>query len=277
MSNDTLAPEALKHLHVFRRCLPMQVRLHEIVRSLGSTDGQVCLDIGTENGMLSYHLRKNGGKWHTVVVSEDAASTVREVVVDNVHVVDGGNLPFKKKSFDVVVISDSLERFIDDDAFIEECHRILKPDGRLVVNVARLKSWTMISLVRRMAGVTPEKRGLARAGYTETDLFKVLKNGFDVHNMRSYTRFFVEFTDLVVAGLLGRAMSAGRDSRWLMQFYSVAGVFYRLAFQLDMLLLFNKGHRLIALAKRRSWRSRDAPVLVDGRSISEAVLSRVIR
>jgi hypothetical protein len=114
-----------------------------------------------------------------------------------------------------------------------------------------------------------------RPGYSESDLFRILKNGFDVHHMRSYSRFFLEFTDTIAQFLVRRArQSAEGTEKERLATYSTFHVLYGLAFQLDMLLFFTRGHHLIALAKRRAWRPRNAPVLVDGRSISEAVLSK---
>ena len=46
-----------------------------------------------------------------------------------------------------------------------------------------------------MLGLTFEKQGRVRPGYTESALFNILKDGFDVHHVRSYSRFFVEFVD----------------------------------------------------------------------------------
>ena len=70
------------------------------------------------------------------------------------------------------------------------------------------------------------------------------------------------------------AIPPGRYPRRVL---SIGGFFYKIAEQFDMLLLFNRGHRLVAVGKRRGWRPRDAPILVDGRSISEAVLSRTFQ
>jgi len=266
--------EAAAQLHIFRKRLPLQVCLQETLRSLGSTDGQNCLDIGDDNGMIGYHLRKHGGKWSSVVTSPEALATVKQVLPENAFLMEKNTLPFKKKTFDCVVVVCALERFQNDSAFIEECHRVLKPDGRLVVNVARTKSVSLVNLVRRALGVTLQKKGWIRGGYTESELFTILKDGFDVHNMRSYSRLFIELVDAVVARLsLGRAVEDGGDPR-LKRMFSIAGPFYRLAFQLDMLLFFSRGHHLIATAKRRAWSPRKAPILVDGRSITEAVLSR---
>jgi demethylmenaquinone methyltransferase/2-methoxy-6-polyprenyl-1,4-benzoquinol methylase len=48
---------------------------------------------------------------------------------------DGTRLPFALNSFDAVFLSFTLELFADDEmtVVLNECHRILKPGGRLVV------------------------------------------------------------------------------------------------------------------------------------------------
>ena len=273
---DGIRPStAEKHFNLFRRSLPLRLRLQEIERSLGSVDGLVCLDIGTDSGVISHYLRKMGGKWDTVVADEATAATVREVVPDNVYVFEGQALPFKKKSFDAVVIANALERIANDEQFIEECHKILKPDGKLVVSVANVKPWTVIGTVRRLLGLTYEKHGLVRPGYSESDLFNLLKHGFDLQGVRTYSRFFVELVDsivLFIANRLKRGPAADEGQK--LRLYAVARVFFWLAFQMDLLLFLNRGSYLVALAKRRAWRPRRAPVLMDGRSIPEAVLSK---
>ena len=262
--------------HVFRKSMPFRVMLHEILRTVGSTDGQACLDVGSPNGMLSRLLRENGGKWQSVAVNErDAAGLSAMLEEGTVHSAPPGELPFKRKSFDAVVILNVLERAPSDETFIEECHRVLKPDGRLFVHTAHVKPWSCLTPFRTVCGMSPEHLGLRRPGYTESELFSLLKNGFNVLNVKSYSRFFIELVDVFVQGRLRRLASQGVDApARRMRVYSVAAPFYRVADQLDLLLFFTRGHRLLASANRRTWRPRNAPVLVDGRSISEAVLSR---
>jgi SAM-dependent methyltransferase len=268
-------PEAANDAHVFRKSVPMRAELHEIVRALGTIADKMCLDIGSRNGVLSHYLRRLGGKWSSAVATDAAAESLRRVVGEDVHVLEGPVLPFKKKTFDVVVVWDFLEAVPADEDFIEECHRVLQPDGLLVVHVPHDKAWTLLRPMRALLKLGPASRGLARSGYSEARLFGILKNGFNVHNMRSYSRFFVEFVDCFVRFLERRVDPAAPDhDRRIMRIYSVANPFYWIANQVDMLLFFARGHYLVASAKRRAWRPRNAPVLADGRSISEAVLSR---
>jgi len=266
--------EAKRHVHAFRNSLTMQVSLHEIGRAVGKTDGLNCLDIGVDNGMMGYHLRKLGGKWHSAVSGEDTARILKEFVQTNVDVLSGNGLPFKKKIFDLVVVADYLQTVRDDDLFIEECHRILQPDGKIVITVPNLKSWSVVNPLRSILNAGPDERGWVRPGYTESHMFSILKHGFDVHQMRTYGKLFVEITDTVVKSIALRRIAAEGKDVDLHKVYAVGGAMSKIAYQLDMLLFMGRGFRLIARAKRRAWRPRNAPILVDGRSISEVVLSR---
>jgi len=275
VTENDLGPEAKRDLNLFRKRLSLQVMLHEVMRFVEVGEDQAALDLGACNAFMSHHLRKLGGDWQTVVVERGREAPARAVLGDAVHVFGGLPLPFEDKSFDVVVVLDYLERAESPEDFVAECHRILKPDGRLVLNVVHLKPWSLVRGVRAMLGLSYEKLGLQRAGYSESRLFNLLKHGFDVHQVKSYSRFFLEVTDAVVAAAVNRVRNCGLDvEERSRRVYAGAAFFYRLAYQLDMLLFFTRGNRLMAVAKRRGWRPRNAPVLSDGRTITEAVLQR---
>lgn len=44
-------------------------------------------------------------------------------------------LPFKDESVDEILLFHTLEHLVYRDAFIEECHRVLKPDGTILVKL----------------------------------------------------------------------------------------------------------------------------------------------
>jgi len=252
---------------VFRKSLAMQMELHEVLAVLGSTGDLDCLEIGSTNAMFSYQLRRAGGRWHSLATDAETAARIREGVEDNVDVLppETGE-PFAKSTFDVVLVFGMLETQTSDAAFVKRCHRMLKPEGRLIVCAAREKPFSLLNPVRALV----QRAGQVRIGYTEGRLFTALKNGFDVSSVRTYRRFFMALADTVVESVDSRRAAGPADARC--RLYKVAAVFYWFAFQLDALLFLTRGHRMIAVAKRRGWRSREAPVLSDGRSISEAVL-----
>ncbi len=266
------------HQFLFRKSIPLQLRFQEVKRAVGDPDGMTCLEMGNDNGAFSFQLRRLGGDWHTVVRDTTTAAAVQELVATDVHVFDGKALPFAAKSFDLVVVGGGMEQATDETTFIELFHRILKPDGRVVVCVQRLKPFSLLNPLRHM--LTPsdqdrDRRRIGREGYTEGELFRALKDGFDVHTMRSYSRIFVELVDLLTASTLAR--HGGKpDDATLARVHRRAYPFAWLAFQLDLLMFFTRGHRLVATAKRRAWLPRKTPILIDGRSISEAVLSSAV-
>ena len=268
-----LSPEAVRDGHLFRCSLPMRVKLDRIGRAVGPTHGMTCLEVGFDNGIMSYHMRQNGGTWHTVTTSEAAARSARDWAGDNVHVLKRGALPFKKKDFDIVVAADMLERVENPAAFIADCHRLMKPDSRLVLTAANRKKWTLMRLLRNaLASPGYESRQESKyPGFTETELFGLLKDGFDLHGMHKYRGFFVEAVNLILQAMIRRR--AQHDELAGMRLHSMAKPFFFLAAQLDMLLFFVRGHCLLAVAKRRPWLPRKTPVLTDGRSIPEAVLN----
>ena len=224
---------------------------------------------------MSMALRRAGGTWRTLARNPDAKPLLEQALGDTVGVFDGQSLPYEDKFFDVVVIADFLERIIEDSALITECHRVIKPGGRLLVSVPHAKQFAPMHSIQHVLGLTPGKLGMARQGYSETELFQLLKHGFDVHTVRSHTKLFVEIVDTIARLLALRLERTNGTAEQLVALYSRTYPFYWIAFQFDFFLFFMKGCRLAAVAKRHLWRSRTAPVLNDGRSISEVVLSKV--
>jgi len=252
---------------VFRKSLAMQIELQESRAALRDVADLVCLDIGSSNAMFSYQLRRAGGRWHSLTADAATAARIREVVEDHVEVLPPPpEEPFAKGTFDVVIVFGMLETQASDAAFVKQCHRMLKTDGRLIVCAARKKPFSLLNTVRGRL----QPAGQLRIGYTEGRLFAALKSGFDVSSLRTYQRFFMALASAVVESMDSRRAAGPVDARC--RLHKAAAILYWFAFQLDALLFLTRGHRMIAVAKRRGWRLREAPVLSDGRSITEAVL-----
>lgn len=267
-------PEAARWVDEYRRTLAQQLLLQELVRSIGKTDGLTAIDIGMANPVLSIILRRLGGSWQTVAASDGTETAARLALREDVHRLRDGRLPFTNKSVDVVVVAGVIEHLADDAAFIEECHRVLKPTGKLVVETTHRKTGSPIPSIERFLGVDFESLGLPRDGYNESDVFQLLKHGFDVVNVRSYVRFFTRLNQLLCAAAYTRALRQGRAETALRRTRFLGQMSAWLSFQIDYLIWFTRGYRLIVTAKRRAWLPRRTPVLSDGRSISEAVLTR---
>lgn len=275
------------HLKLFRKSLMKQAKLREIVELLGPVQNQTCLDVGGDNGVISWHLRKLGGTWHSVDLSEKAVDSIRRLVGERVELISTAKLPFADGMFDAVVIIDFLEHIEPDYQFIAECHRVLKPNGRLIVNVPHIKRGALLPPVRHLLGLTDERHGHLRPGYTEHQLFDLLKDGFDVEKAKTYSKFFVESLDTLIqfaskVGNRGQASDAKgvmideqdfQKMEKLFRMYSFLYPLFWLAAQFDVGLFLGKGYSLMARARRRQWRPRKTPKLADGRSIAEAALT----
>jgi SAM-dependent methyltransferase len=250
-------------LALFRKSVLKQRKLAEIVRALGPTEGRRCLDLGSDNGVVSLLLRRRGGSWASADLTEEAVASIRELVGDDVHRVDGRALPFADASFDSVVVVDMLEHVPDDAAFLAELARITRPGGRLVVNTPHLKH-TALRRWRHALGQTDEKHGHLRAGYTPEDLAALLRAaGFAPESHRTYSRFFSEVIDTAInwgVERLGKKGSAkgmvvtGADVRRHAKAFRVYSAIYPLVWavsRLDGLLPGVSGYMLLAVARRQ--------------------------
>lgn len=245
---------------LFDKSVLKQRKLREIEAQLGPTEGQRCLDLGSDNGVISLLLRRRGGSWASGDLTEDAVLSIRGLVETDVHRVEGGRLPFADAAFDTVAVVDMLEHVPEEHAFLIELARITKPGGRLVINTPHLKR-TLLRRLRHALGQTDQKHGHLRPGYTGERLRELLAGRFALEAHHTYSRFFSELVDTAINFAVertGKKSSAkglvvtGRDvakNRKLFRLYSLA---YPLIWALTRLdaLVPASGYMLIARARR---------------------------
>jgi SAM-dependent methyltransferase len=245
---------------LYRRSVLKQRKLAEIERALGPTEGLRCLDLGSDNGVVSLLLRERGGSWASGDLTEEAVASIRSLVEADVHLVSGDRLPFPDAAFDRVVVVDMLEHVSDDGRFARELARVTRPGGRLVVNTPHLKR-TALRRARHALGQTDEKHGHLRAGYTIDALRRLLAPGFDVVGHRTYSRFFSEAVDTALnwgVERLGKQASAkgmvvtGGDLARHRKAFRAYGLVYPLVWAVSRLdrLVPASGYMLIATARR---------------------------
>lgn len=289
VSQDTdpnMPEEAEWHLRLYRKSLLKQSKLKNIKSLLPPVDGKSCVDVGGDNGVISFMLRKEGGAWQSVDLSEKAVQSIGNLVGEgNAHLIIDNTLPFEDDSADTIVIIDYLEHVENDYGFIKECHRVLRPTGILLCNVPHRKKWSVIRPLRLLLGLTDELHGHVRPGYNEHDLYHLLRDGFDIIQARTYNRFFVELVDTGVQFLSTFIKSSREEdaskgnlidqedfSKYIKAFrlYSLIYPILFLASKLDLLLMFTRGHSLVVQARSRAWNPRREVKIADGRSIAEA-------
>jgi 2-polyprenyl-3-methyl-5-hydroxy-6-metoxy-1,4-benzoquinol methylase len=120
-------PELAWALALFRRSLLKQDKYNRIKRMTGDTTRLACLDIGSNNGVISWLLRQGGGLWVSADLDAQAVASISRVLGEKAWRIDDTGTPFADGQFDAVVIIDFLEHIEGDAAFIAETRRILKP------------------------------------------------------------------------------------------------------------------------------------------------------
>ncbi|MEN5207737.1 class I SAM-dependent methyltransferase [Stenotrophomonas terrae] len=95
------------------------------------------LDLGCGSGYGAMRLSKTANEVHGVDVAEDAISYAKERFKNaNLHfrkIDPSKQLPFATASFDVVLSFQVIEHVSDEDGYLREARRLLKPGGTLVV------------------------------------------------------------------------------------------------------------------------------------------------
>jgi len=249
-------------LALFRKSVLKQRKLSEITSALGPTDGRRCLDLGSDNGVISLLLRRGGGRWASADLTDEAATSIRELVETDVHRVDASSLPFADGEFDRVAVVDMLEHAPDEGAFVRELARITRAGGRLVVNTPHLKR-TLLRRVRHAIGQTDEKHGHLRPGYTPEGLRALLEShGFAWESHRTYSRFFTEVVDTAInwgverlgkrgsaKGMVVTGADVAKHGKAFRAYSAVYPIVWSVS-QLDRLIPWASGYMLIATGVR---------------------------
>lgn len=247
---------------LFRRSVLKKRKLAEIRGALGSTTGLRCLDLGSDNGVISLMLREEGGDWASADLTDEAVASIRGLVGSDVHKTDGHRLPFDDASFDRTIVVDMLEHVADEGAFVAELGRVTKPGGRLVVNTPHLKR-TLLRRLRHSLGQTDEKHGHLRPGYTPERLRELLAADFDLEAHHTYSRFFSELVDTAInwgverlgkkgssKGMVVTGSDVARHAK-MFRAYSAIYPFVAALSALDALIPWASGYMIIASARRR--------------------------
>ncbi|MDH3982548.1 MAG: class I SAM-dependent methyltransferase [Kiritimatiellaceae bacterium] len=286
MDNNLDAEVRLWQEKLFSRSIRRDHKLKRISGLIGSATNLQCLDISTGDGIISSHLRSLGGSWKTMVTTKDAAVSINYSLGEAIAVIENGKLPFEDHSFDRLVIVDTLKEFTDDYEFLHECHRVLKNDGWVIISEERRAPLGPVALLQRTFGLLPSSNEKnCRNGYKVHELFETLKDGFDVPETIVYSNvlleFFATFGEVVQRMVTGgpcwlvREKAGQKELYNYRQIYGLASFAFPLMWLLS-LLEFLPGQKLLIKSRRRLWRPRLQPKLIDGRSIAEAAINTKI-
>jgi SAM-dependent methyltransferase len=249
---------------LFQKSVLKQAKFRRILELLDDPAGKTNLDIGADNGVISYLLRQRGGHWRSADLDERAVASIRQLVGDEVYRLDGAATPFPDRSFDQVVIVDYLEHIPDDRAFARELERIVKPGGTVIVNVPHLQPGSPLNRLRHLIGLTDEWHGHLRPGYSLASLREMLGPRFRIERVVTYSRFGSELVDTALNGVyevMRKRKGQGgpskgtvvtqSDVRQYQKQFRLLSLLYpalRLTAAADRLLPWQAGHKLIVRA-----------------------------
>ncbi|MGD9781482.1 MAG: methyltransferase domain-containing protein [Kiritimatiellia bacterium] len=286
MSDETTSPidaEIVQwRMKIFLRSPLRRKLLVRAMRMLDKVNGQQVLEMSADDA-VSVAMRNAGGGggavWTSLAATETQAELLAEAGIDRIHLAVLPQLPFEDGSFDAVVASDMLEYVEKPADLMAELHRTLRSKTRLILHVRR-KRRTLVGWFRKLSGLTDPLRPMVHPGFTPTELFDVLKDGFDVQETAGYGRFFSEFASLLAelfAGIIPSSCEPAalneRRLRRAAAVFTVFTPFFWLAGLLDGIFFFLPDHHMVLRAKRRMmWVPRVTPRLRDGRNIAEAAL-----
>jgi SAM-dependent methyltransferase len=188
-------------LNMFERSLKKRQKLDALLRFLGDVDGQRCLLVtcGDNTGALNWHFRAHGGRWTWADVGHHGADLAEMAALlgEPVLHVTEGHLPFATGYFDCVVAIDVLEHLDEDQGFLHELRRVLRPGARAIVTVPNGDHGLLANRLRWRLNMTPRVYGHTRAGYTIGQLRdSVSRAGLAPLRDGGYSRFFTELVEL---------------------------------------------------------------------------------
>jgi SAM-dependent methyltransferase len=251
---------------LFNRSVLKQAKFHQVLELLSDPAGKTNLDIGGDNGVISFLLRQRGGRWFSADLDPNTVAAIRQLVGSDVYQIDGGATPFPDRSFDQIVIVDFLEHIPDDRGFVRELARILRPGGTLIVNVPHLKPRSLLNRFRHRIGLTDAWHGHLRPGYDREGLSRLLRPYFVVERATTYSGSFSELVDTALNGAFeavrrrkhggvvsrkGTVVTRGDLEKHRKQFLLLSMMYPALwaTAQLDRLLPLQSGYKLIVRAR----------------------------
>ena len=147
-SSSSERREAILFLAMMKRAIRYSYRL------LGKVNGKKMLEIGCGSGEQAAYFAHQGAQVTAIDISDMSLRHTRELaLLEKVSVqtmyMDAQNMTFHNNSFDFIYINSTLMH-LNHDVVFEECKRVLKKGGKLVI-VEPLDQNLILRLFRRFS------------------------------------------------------------------------------------------------------------------------------
>ena len=158
-----------------------------------------------------------------------------------------------------MVVVDLLEHLDDDRALLAEIARVLRPGGRVVLNVPRLVRGGVLRPLRHALGLTDAWHGHRHAGYDAGRLTALLPPSLRLERAHGYSRTFSHALDTALnwvyrrgargratSGAKGMVVTAGELHEGQLRRLARVGPVMRAWTAMDVLLPWQRGYMLLA-------------------------------
>ena len=123
-------------------------KLHHLLRlvDFDGYRGRKVLEVGCGAGVDLARFARGGARVTGVDLAASAIELARanfsqQGLQGEFHVADGEHLPFEDNTFDVVYAHGVVQYTVNPQRLVDECRRVLKPDGLAVFQVYNRISW----------------------------------------------------------------------------------------------------------------------------------------
>lgn len=145
-----------------------------IMRMLNPRRDDLILDAGCGGGFFTYEIAKIckciGIDWN---ISKNLSYAMRKLSSVLYMKANVQKMPFKNKTLDKILLSSVLQMVEDDEMLLEECHRILKKDGTLVLSVP--EEYIYIKKLNKLKDMLNKKFDANKGYYTQDEIIELLR------------------------------------------------------------------------------------------------------
>ena len=143
--------ESARDVQISHHCgveVPDYPRIEKVVHNLRHLPPGKLLDVGYSSGGFADYLSKSGWYCTGLDLSAHPHPRIKTIQCDL-----NEGFPVESGAFDVVTAGEVIEHMLDEGAFLDECHRVLKKGGTLVVTTPNLAY--SLNRLRVFFGMTP--------------------------------------------------------------------------------------------------------------------------
>jgi SAM-dependent methyltransferase len=200
-------------LDMFNRSIKKRKKVNALLKFVGQASDKRCLLLtcGDNTGAMNYYFIRQGGDWFHADLQDENLASMHELTQGRLVLMDERG-PCYRTRFDIIIVLDVLEHIRTDVKFLDRLKSILKPDGRIIVTVPNAGAPLLANHIRNRMGMTPDKYGHVRGGYTVAELNDTLRQaGYQVLRDGGYSRIITELIELAINYVYVNIMNKGNS------------------------------------------------------------------